>query len=226
MIRPELDKNIYELSGCYICICDLQQKEQKNVVTPFGDVTLYTPQKYNNNHRTAHPNVGTIVEVFGNTQFKVGQQIICKHSTFENENKTPNSFYEKDDVLYYKVYNSHVMFGVDGEELIPREGILLCEPIYDSLIGMSLIAPDILQDYRRDVTKVIKVWDGCEDYKVGDYLFLEKGGDYLFEFMGKDYIKTDDYFEDVMGVIESPEWRNDEVLKHQKDHSEKTDKST
>mgnify|MGYP000400249309 FL=1 len=91
MIIPKTDKDIYELSGVYVVTCDLEQKEVRQVETVNGEVTLYTPQKYNNNHRTAHPNIGRVVSVHGNTQFKVGQEILCKHFTFQTEEK-PSHF--------------------------------------------------------------------------------------------------------------------------------------
>jgi hypothetical protein len=224
--KAELDKDDYNFSGCYIMTCDLEQKESKQIETVDGQLTLYTPQKYNNNHRTAHPNVGTVVQVIGNCDFNVGDQLLCKHFAFEKENKTSNHFFEQDGIKYYKVYNAEIMFKVDGEELIPREGIVLSEPIYDKLTSTFLDLAGNLEDYRRDVAKVLKVWIGCTDYKPGDYIFLEKGGDYHFNFNGTDYVKSDDYFDDIAAVVDSKDWRAEELLIHQRDHSTVTDKTT
>lgn len=224
--KVELDKDDYMLSGCYICTCDLEQKESKQIETVNGQLTLFTPQKYNNNHRTAHPNVGTIVQTVGNTQFEVGTQILCKHLTFEKEDKTPNHFFEENGILYYKVYNMDVMYGIDGDNLTPREGIVLAEPIFDKLLNTTLDLAGNFYDYRRDVVKLLKAWEGCTDFTEGDYLFLEEGGDYLFSFNGKDYIKCDHYFDDIMGVTDNPNWRAQKLLTHKNDHSVLTDKTT
>lgn len=225
IFTAEIESSLYEAKGCYICICDLDQKESKEIETPNGNVKLYTPQKYNNNHRTAHPNIGTIIQTIGECQFGVGDEIMCTHFTFEKENKTPNHFFEQDGIKYYKVYSGDVLFKLSGEDLIPREGIVLSEPIFDKLISTTLELSGSLNDYRRDVVKVIKSWEGCEDYKTGDYLLLEKGGDYHFSYNGKDYVKSDDYFDDIIAVIDSPEWRTKELLLHAKGHSELTDKT-
>lgn len=222
--KVELDKDEYFIAGCYIMTCDLEQKESKQIETVDGELTLYTPQKYNNNHRTAHPNIGTVVQVIGDCQFKNGDQLMCTHFTFEKEDKTTNHFYEEDGIKYYKVYNQDVMFKVENEGLVPREGIVLSEPIYDKLISTFLDVSGAMEDYRRDVVRVLKVWLGCDQYKTGDLLFLEKGGDYHFTFGGKDYVKSDHYFDDIMAVIDSTDWRAEELLIHQKNHSERTDK--
>ena len=227
MIRPTVDKDIYELSGVYLCECDLEQKEHKQIETVNGEVTLYTPQKYNNNHRTAHPNIGKIVAVYGNTQFKVGQEIICKHFTFQTEEKEPKPSFIKDGVMYFKVYNQDVMYGIEDDgQLTCREGIVLCEPIEDKLINTFLEVSAEYVDYRRDVVKVIKTWKGDKEFKKGDYLFLEKGGDYHFNFNGTDYVKCDHYFDDIMAIMDSPDYKSVEVLTHAKNHSIVTDKET
>lgn len=221
----EIDKELYDLSGCYIMTCDLQQKESKQVETVNGQLTLYTPQKYNNNHRTAHPNIGTVVQTIGDCEFNVGDELMCKHFVFEKEDKTPNHFYEENGVKYYKVYNMDVMYKITADSLICRKFILLCKPIYDKLLNTFLEVSGAMEDYRRDVAEVIGVWDCCEDYKVGEYVLLEKGGDYHFSHKGQDYVKCDHSFDDIVAVIDSPKWRTSEVLTHAKGHSERTDKT-
>ena len=226
MIIPKTDKDIYELSGVYVVTCDLEQKEVRQVETVNGEVTLYTPQKYNNNHRTAHPNIGRVVSVHGNTQFKVGQEILCKHFTFQTEEKVAKPFHENDGIMYFKVYNHEVMFGIEEDgELTPREGIILCEPIVGKLIDTFLEVSAEFIDYRRDVAKIIKSWDE-EMYPIDKFVLLEKGGDYYFEYNGKQLIKSDHYFDDIMAVMDEPNWRNKEVLTHKKNHSLETDRDT
>src|SRR5690606_41804337 len=44
---------------------------------------------------------------------------------------------------------------------------------------------------RRDIAEIVKVWDGCKTYKVGQYVMLKLGGDYEFEHNGQKYIRVD-----------------------------------
>lgn len=222
MIKPKLDSREYETSGAYICTVDREQREKKQI----GEFLLYTPQKYNNNHRTAHPQVGTIVKTYGNTEFKEGMRVYCKNLTFETENKEPKVYFQENGVDYYLAINEDVIFGIDEEDnLIPREGMLLCEPIEDKLIDTSLELLGSYVDYRRDVAKVLKTWRGCFEFEVGEYVLFEKNGDYHFTWNNKDYIASNHYFDDILGVIDTPEWRAEELRIHQKDHSTLTDKT-
>ena len=128
--------------------------------------------------------------------------------------------------MYFKVYNHEVMFGIEEDgELTPREGIILCEPIVGKLIDTFLEVSAEFIDYRRDVAKIIKSWDE-EMYPIDKFVLLEKGGDYYFEYNGKQLIKSDHYFDDIMAVMDEPNWRNKEVLTHKKNHSLETDRDT
>lgn len=213
------EKSTYYTKDVYILTTDLSHKKKHEVQGT--DVKLEIATEYNNNHRVAHPNIGTIVIAPKNGQFKVGQQLICKHFTFESAERVPHVMYTKDGIDYFKATNFEVMFGIEEDgQLTPREGILLCEAIEG--IFQNEGQPDKEHtELRRDIAKVLKVWDGCEDYVVGEYVLLAKGGDYQFTHDGKDYLKVDAYFNDVLATVDTDDWKINEKRVHITDYTQK-----
>lgn len=213
-------KKDYLYRDAYLCTVDREHRHKHEFKGEDGkDYLLYLPKDKSNDHREKHPNIGTVASATPGAQFPVGTTVLCKHFTFEEQDNTPRIFYEKDGEIYYRAFNFHVMFAIEGNDLVPREGILLCEPIMDKLYDTTLELSGDNVDYRRDIAKVIKVWEGCTDYEVGDYVLLNKGGDYPFDFNGKEYLKVDTYFNDVIAVVDSKEVRRKEVTKRVRDHS-------
>ena len=137
---------------------------------------LFLPMEEVANHRIAQANYGIIEYASPNSQFKVGDGLLVRHFTFENEDRKPNITCNYKNTDLFKVNNIDVMFGVVDGELIPREGVLLCEGIEGKFLDTELELYGDFIGKRRDVARVIKVWDGCEEFKVGDIVFLAKGG--------------------------------------------------
>ena len=166
--RLHLDKSDIGKRGCYILTTDIEQKESKTIQTFEGnEVTLYTPQKLNNNLRTALPTIGKIVVCLGDTEFNVGDEVICKHFTFLDINKESKHVHEDEKgTRYYKAYNEDVYFKITGDDLEPRNGVVLSEPILDKLINTTLDLTGDLVGCRRDIVKVLKTWTGCEVEKI------------------------------------------------------------
>lgn len=207
----------YYEEGYYLCTVDLTQKD----VYQNGSLAIQMLNRSNNNHRVSHPNVATITHCVGKTEFNVGDTILCHHFTFTGSDRKPKVHITKNGVDYYKVTHRELFFKIDGDRLIPREGNLVCEAIYDKLIDTFLHLSEDLVDNRRDVVKVLTVWDGCEEFKEGDFIMLQKGGDYELSHNGKSFLKVDTYFKDVMAIVGDPNWRISEVRKHVKDHNTK-----
>jgi len=212
--RIKESKNFYN-QGYYLCTVDLNQKDTYKV----ADHSLTLLQRTNNNHRVSHPNVGVITHCVGKTQFNVGDSILCHHFAFTDVSRKPKVHMTLDGVDYYKVSTREVFFKIAGDTLIPREGNLLCEAIYDKLIETTLELAESLVDNRRDVVKVLDVWEGCEEFKAGDYVMLQKGGDYELTFNGKSFLKVDVYFKDIMAIVGDPSWRITEIRRHVKDYN-------
>lgn len=219
-VITEHRKSKYYDKDQYIVTVDLEQKKKKTLTGANGEyINLIIKVDTNQNHRISHPNYATVESTSENTQFRKGDTIICNHFTFEDANREAKIYYSKDDVDYFKVTNLDLMFGVVNNELVCREGILLCEGVNGKLLDTSL---EMLDDYdgrRRDIAKVLKVWDGCEEYKVGDYVILAKGGDYEFEHDKVNYLKVDTYFDDVLAICDSVDYRLTEIRQHAK-HNE------
>lgn len=217
-MKPRIrESNQYYGKSYYLCTCDLNQLDKYKI----GDQSLTMLNIRNNNHRESHPNVGVITHCAGDTQFNVGDSILCHHFTFTGSDRKPKVFYTEDGVDYYKVTPREVFFKIDGDELIPREGNLLCKAIFDKLLNTTLELDASLQGNRRDTVIVEKVWEGCEEFKEGDYIMLQRGGDYQLTYNGESHLKVDVYFKDVMAIVDSPDWRINEVLKHVTDHNTK-----
>lgn len=219
-MRPINSNKDYYTRDRYIVTVDMEQKKKLSLKGKDGeDVDLTIRTDLNSNHRISHPNYATITATSKDCQFKVGTEVICNHFAFEDGDRKSKVLYSKDGVDYFSLENLDLMFAVIGGKLTPREGVLLCEPVDGKLIDTEL---EVLRDYeghRRDIAKILDVWDGCKDYVAGEYVILAKGGDYLFDHNGKEYIKVDTYFDDDLAVVESPEWRLTEVREHAK-HNE------
>lgn len=217
-MKPIARASSYYDEAVYICTCDMEQKKTKAIQTENGVVKLYTGLEKNRNHRVAHPNVGVITSVGGNSEFSIGEEIIATHFTFEDVRGINQSFYTEDGVDYFRVENFNVIAGVADGQLTPRKYNLICEATDSKMLETDLHLAGEQDDNRRDVLKITHVWNDCEDYRVGDMVLIEKNGDYYFEYQGKQYIKVDTYFDDVLMKVPNDKWRKEEVHTHNNDH--------
>lgn len=196
----------------------LPDKDHHRKVNLGGVVDIIIQQIGNFDHRQTHPTIGVIVEASEGAQFKVGTEIMCNHFTFEDHIGVSQHFYEDEDgVRYFHVKKLNVMFGIIEGELVPRDGILLCEPVNGKFINTSLELQGKNEGKRRDIAKVIKTSKGCEMYKAGDYVMLKMGADYPIKWKGKDYLKVDHYFNDTFGITDLED-TYDSVVRHHVTH--------
>ena len=123
-------KNIWQLKHKYLCTVDRDHRHRHSFIGDDSkEYELFLPKWLSANHREAHPNIGTIVSTSENAQFSVGQQIFCRHFSFEDHHGEPTHVYKEDGVLYYLVNNFDVLAAIDKDKLIPREGIVFCTAI-------------------------------------------------------------------------------------------------
>lgn len=218
-MKPIVNPTKYYEEAVYICSCDMEQKKNKEIKTDGGDVIkLYTGLEKNRNHRISHPNVGIIKNCYGETEFKEGDEIITTHFAFEEDSGKSKSFYNANDVDYFKITNFDLIAGFTNGKLTPRKYNLLCKPLESKMVETELSLTGEKDDRRRDVVRVTHIWNGCEDYEVGDLVMIEKNGDYYFEYKGEEYIKVDTHFDDVVMKVDSEDWRKDEIHTHSNDH--------
>lgn len=205
--KNDFKRSKFDLKDRYIMTCDLEQREWKEL----GDtgVVLKIETKYNPDNRDTRPTIGRIVWASEGSQFKVGQRAICRHFTFQDsDGESQHLAVDDSGNKLFEVDNYNIVFGIDERsgELEPREGVLICEPVYGKFAHSSL---DLSPDYegrRRDIARVKKVWEGCTDFKAGQYVMLKLGGDYEFEHNGEKLIRVDIQNEDAYAVVESDEW--------------------
>lgn len=205
----------------YICTCDLEQHKY----TELGNtgVKIEMNHRYNADHRWNHPRIGKIVYASEGAQFKVGQEIYCKHWVFENTEFESQEFYTQDDgTKLFAVDNFMIMFGIgENNEIIPREGVVICNPVFGNFFDSEFQLSAELSGRRRDIARVHQVWEGCQSLKIGEHLMLKMGGDYEFEWQGEKYIKVDVEYEDAFAIVEDEYWYDSELRKHV-DHNNST----
>lgn len=227
VLIPKLEEGTPQ--GGYLCTIDKEQRSKHTFKTEDGGTgTLYIPTEYIGDNRIKHPNIGTIVKCFGDAQFNVGDQILCNHFTFSDHDRTFKVLYtDEDGIEYYRVLNNQVYFKINEDgTLTNRKGLLLCEGIVDKVYETSLILPDSMIEPRRDVVKVLQVFEGCTEYRVGNYLLINKGADYPFEHEKKEYLKvdvTDDF--DVLAIVPDDKIRKTETHRRANDHNKRSEPS-
>lgn len=210
----------------YVLTADLEQNESKEIERFDGSkVTLYTPQKYNANYRTALPKIGTIVKTFGTEcKFKVGQQVLCTHFTFVNERRQSTAFTEIDGIKYYRATNMELLAGIEDGKLVPQDEVIICKPIKDKLVKTSLELTDNMIDIRRDVAIIDIVPDKYKDIlKPGEYLFLNEGADYLFDFEGETYMAVELFLDGALMYGPDLDYTPAVLWRHKNDHNKETE---
>lgn len=198
-----------------------KEEKEKHIFTGEDGINhvLYIPTESINNQISAYPTTAEVVESFGeDPTFKAGDIVIVE----QNVMRTPergfrewNVFYEDEE--HGELYRS---FGIDtfvrinpDKSLTPRKGILICETTYRDNYSTTLDIelPDSAKTKRRDLVRVTTVWDGCDEYKTGDYLLIERSADWRFSLDGKEHIKVDTFFNDVIAVVDSESWANPRI---------------
>lgn len=212
--KNEFKKNNYEIRDLYILKTDLEQKEWKEV----GGVKLKMVNAFNNDNRQTRPTIGEVVWSSEGAQFKSGTTVICRHFTFENSDGKRENFTEHPEHgKLFMASNYEISFAIDdSEQLVPREGVLLCKPVYGKFKHTSVELASEYEGRRRDIAEIVKVWGGCNDYKVGEFVLLKVGGDYEFEHNGEKFIRVDTYNEDDYAIVDSADWYDGVMRKHER----------
>lgn len=210
--RNETKVNTFETKDVYVMTCDLDQRRKKKL----GDVEITMLLEYENDHRLKHPNIGEVHCSSEGSEFSKGQKVICKHFTFENGSHKSNEFVTFRGTKYFLVNNFNVIAGITETGLVPRRGILLCEPVYGNFLKTDFKLTGEVEGRRRDIAKVISVGQGISDVKTGDYVMLTVGGDYQFEWNGKTYIKVDTHYGDTYATTDTDDTYDSVLQKHMK----------
>lgn len=205
-------------NGAYLVTAyNLTEKEEHIFRGDNGeDFKLYIPTKTIQDQKLANPNTVIVQACFGNTHFKVGAKLMVEQNVLTDSsvksNIEKNVFYTTEDgTELYRVLNYDVFFEItEDEDLIPREGVLLCEPVVEVKYSTTsaIVLPDSAKLPRRDIARVVKVWEGCKDYEEGDYILLNRGADWAFRWGAdkKSYLKVDTIDNGVIARVDSDSW--------------------
>lgn len=209
-------RNIFDIKDCYIMTCDLEQKEWHELGNT--GILLKRVNAYNDDNRQTRPTIGTIVYASEGAPLKVGMKAICRHFTFENSDGSRTNFSEDEELgKLFLVDNYNLCFGIDeNDNLINREGVLLCKPIYGKFKDTTVELASDYEGRRRDIAQVVQVWNGCTEFKVGDYVMLKLGGDYEFKHNGETYLRVDAQNNDVYAISDSLDTYDSAMQKHAK----------
>lgn len=172
-----------------------------------GGVEIQLAVKYQKNGLHKNPVRAMIVKSNKSSEFKEGDELICTYDTFVD----PTHLTDKADLTidgekYYVIKNRNIICKVNSDgNIIPRQGVLICEPIYEKLISTTLELSGGLKGRRRDLVKVIQTYEGSKA-TVGDYLLTKMGGDYEFYTNGLLHIAVDEYYEDYYAIVKDEYW--------------------
>ena len=203
----------------YLMVCHKEEHLKRKLKGSDVEIQLVTKGMANNLHK--FPTRGRVVKTNRkDSWFKEGDELICKYHTFFNtqgDDKKTLTAVDDDSVKEVDLYladNTKVIAKIDNGKLIPREGIIISEPLNGNLIDSKLELSGGLKGRRRDVLKVKYVWDGCTEYKEGDYVMVKMGGDYEFYFEGELHLSTDVYRKDIYAKVGDDKWYDDKNNKH------------
>lgn len=203
IFRAEGVEDYYE-QDLYIAECYDEHTFDKVDV---GGVKIQLAVKYQKNGLHKNPVRAMIVKAMLESQFNKGDELICKYSTFIDPTyHTKNVELTVDGKELYLIKNRDIICKVEeGGNIIPRKGMLICEPVEGNLIDTTLFLNRELQGRRRDLVKVVKAFEGSKA-KEGEYLITMLGGDYEFYNEGKLYIAVDEYYEDYFAIVQDSKW--------------------
>lgn len=198
--------------GSYLVTANIYHKEEHHFKGQDGsDFVLYTPKSESNNHKDKRPNIGVIVECFGETIFKPGTQILMDHFVLQGHDGTTNEIYEDyAGKKYWAVENCDVFAAIIDGELVPNIDFLICEYVEDKLIETELFLPGNLTGQRQDIARIVS--SSNKYYEPGSYILVEDYSLYEIQHAGKRYAKVDISMDDAVAVVDSPKWRKNKVL--------------
>lgn len=202
--RPTDIEDYYEREVYLVECIDEDTYDEVNLT---DDITIKIDKRFAINNLHKFPVRGRIIRSKENYEFKEGDEVITKYWAFrKSEDGSIKDHIEKNGKKYFLLKPSDIVCKIDEMGgLTPREGTIICEPIFGDLIHSSLHLSSNMRGRRRDLVRAI---NPCKTTRVkeGDYLMTQHGGDYEFYVGKKLYISVDEKFDDYFAITDSPDW--------------------
>ena len=138
------------------------------------DMELFVDVSYSWDGKVSNPTQGTLLTDYKN--LKAGTHVLLHHNAVQDDNKLD---IEPDiHTTIHAIEDMFLYFGVIHGEIVPVDGFMLAERIYeeDEVSPGGII---LTEKKKRDtVLKILAKPDSVEDYKVGDVAIVYKYADY------------------------------------------------
>jgi len=156
-----------------VIVCP-QSKESHIIKNEKGeDVELYMDNTYNWDSRVTNSTHGLLMTDYKN--LKAGTYVIYNHKTISDENKLD---IEYNGSPIHSIEEYLIYFGVDGDEIICLDGMMMVERVYDE----DTVSPGgiiLVEKKKQDsLMKVVAKASDIEDFEVGDIAVVYKKSDY------------------------------------------------
>lgn len=151
-----------------------KQKDSHKIKNENGEeVELYIDNSYNWDSRVSQSTHGILMTDYKN--LKAGTYVIYNHKAISDENKLD---IEYNRAPIHAIDEYLIYFGVDGEEIICLEGMMMVERIYDE----DTVSPGgiiLVEKKKQDsLMKVVAKAYDIDDFEVGDVAVVYKYSDY------------------------------------------------
>lgn len=156
-----------------VIVCPLP-KESHKITNEFGEeVELFVDTSYSWDSRIKNNTHGILMTDYKN--LKAGTNVIFHHNAISDANSLDIQ-YNRSTIHAFE--EELLYFGVDGEEIICVDGMMLAERIYDE----DTLSPGgiiLVEKKKQDcLLKVLAKADDIEDFDIGDVAVVYKYSDY------------------------------------------------
>lgn len=161
-----------------IVITNTNQKKEHSFTKEDGtEGNFYIANEYSWDGRVTNFTQGTLLNDFKN--LKVGTNVLVHHNSMGDESE----LVVENTPAGHKVFavDAHfIYFGVDGDKIIPVDGFMLVERLYEpENVSKGGIIMTTEKVQIKNKVRVLAVPDSITDYKVGDVAIVYPHSDYM-----------------------------------------------
>jgi co-chaperonin GroES (HSP10) len=161
-----------------IVITNTNQKKEHSFTKEDGtEGNLYIANEYSWDGRVTNFTQGTLLNDFKN--LKAGTNVLLHHNSMGDECELAvDGVPDKHKV--FAVDAHFIYFGIDGEKIMPIDGYLLVERLYepeDVSKGGIILTTEKVQI--KNKVKILATSESCTEYKVGQVIIMYPHSDYM-----------------------------------------------